>query len=288
MISSSIYFFFKGLIYRKLALVAFIIILIFAFMALLSTFLPLKGKLEVNLEKAYRPPSFEHPFGTDHLGRDMFTQVILGARDVFTGGVIVATLAILIGTGIGMLAGYAGGRVDSLLMLITDSMILIPSIPVILILAVTFGSFDPITVYIIASLWMWMSIARGTRTRIMQLKGMEFIEALKCLGVSRFHLLYKEMLPHIGPYITVEFIMAVKNSIFIIIGLMFLGVAPWSPFNWGVIFYIASFEAGSIYMPKGIFHWGSVAFVLILLQWSLMQFSRYLEEVFSPRLKEYE
>lgn len=280
--------FLRGLLVNKLALASTVVLLLFTTIALLAPLLVDPRSIEINPARRYLPPSLEHPLGTDHMGRDLLKQLVLGARDVFVMGLIVAAIAITVGTLVGLYAGYAGGNVDRVLMTLTDTLMLIPSFPLILILIATFRRMDVLSIGVISAFTMWMGYARGMRARILQIREMPFVEALRGLGVRDARIILSEILPLVSPYMIVEFVRTFRGGVFVIVGLAFLGVTPWSPYNWGTMLNIAYFQARSLFIPQGFWHWFSPLAAIVLLQWSLIEFSRYIEEVFIPRLKEYE
>ncbi|MGC8987769.1 ABC transporter permease [Infirmifilum sp.] len=282
-------YFFKGLARSWTSSFAFIGVVLFVAAGLLGQFLidPLRD-IKVDSTKIFSPPSLEHLLGTDHMGRDIFKQVILGSRDVLFSGLVTASIAISIGAVIGLLAGYAGGYIDGVLMTLTDIILLTPSFPLILILTSIFGKLDPVTVTATASLTMWPGFARGLRARIIQVKGEAFVEALWGLGFSRLRILFREVLPLVAPYIAIEYIRLFRGAIFVVVGISFLGLMPWSPYNWGTMLNVAYFQARSLFIPSGFWHWFSPLAAIIMTEWSFTQFARYLEETWIPRLKAYE
>ncbi len=282
-------YFLKGLARSRVSTLAFIGVLAFLASGLLGQYFvdPLRD-IKVDPSKVFSPPSLEHPLGTDHMGRDVLKQVILGSRDVLFSGLVTASIAIGIGTVVGLVAGYVGGHVDGALMTLTDIMLLTPSFPLILILTAIFGRLDPLTVTAAASLTMWPGFARGLRARILQIKGEAFVEALWGLGFSKLRILFSEILPLVAPYITIEFIRVFRGAIFVVVGISFLGLMPWSPFNWGTMLNVAYFQARSLFIPAGFWHWFSPLSAIIFTTWSFTQFARYLEETWIPRLKAYE
>ncbi|MEZ0345295.1 MAG: ABC transporter permease [Infirmifilum sp.] len=278
----------RGLLVNKQALVSLVMLVAFALTALLAPVIIDPSLIQIDPGKRYLWPSPEHPLGTDHMGRDILLQLALGATDVFRTGLLIAVIAITLGTLIGLYAGYSGGRKDRALMTITDTMMLIPSFPLVLILIAILGRMDILAISAVASLTMWMGYARGMRARTMQVKAMPFVEALKGLGLSNTKIILGEVFPLVAPYMIIEFVRTFRGGVFVIVGLAFLGVTPWSPYNWGTMLNVAYFQARSIFMPQGFWHWFSPLMAIVLLEWSLVEFSRYLEEVLNPRLKEYE
>lgn len=278
----------RGLKYNKPAVASLVIISLVVFSAIFSPVLVDYSKLDVDYRRVFKPPSPEFPLGTDHMGRDILSQVALGARDVLLNGLLVSTIAILIGTLVGLVAGYTGGKVDKFLMTVTDVFILIPSFPLILILISIMGRMDLLTISTISAMTMWMGYARNLRARVLQIREMPFIEALVGLGMSKARILFTEVLPMVAPYMIVEYVRLIRGGIFVIVGLAFLGIAPWSPYNWGTMLNIAYFQARSIFIPRAFTHWLSPLVAIVIFQWALLNLARYLEEVLNPRLKEYE
>ncbi len=187
----------------------------------------------VQLDAIRQSPSLAHPLGTDDLGRDILVRVLHGGRFSILIGVLAAVLGTGLGTLVGALAGYAGRRVDAVLMRITDVAYAIPSLPLLIVLASYTGA-DPASMALIIGLLSWMTTARVVRGEVLSLKEMAFVEAARSVGAGPGRLLGRHILPNaLGP-IVVGATLAVGNAIVIESSMSFLGlgVQPPTP-TWG-------------------------------------------------------
>jgi len=192
---------------------------------LVSPYNPIKG----NLAQALKPPSLEHIFGTDELGRDLFTRTFVGARTSLLIALLGTGLGASIGTVLGLIAGYLGGAVDYSLMRVADALLSIPSILIAIALVAILG---PSTTNIIISISFGLipSFMRLTRGVVVQVKNMEYIIAAKLLGLSNFRIMFKHVLPNIS-YISIsQFTLELGGSILMASGLGFLGLGVQPPY----------------------------------------------------------
>jgi peptide/nickel transport system permease protein len=189
-----------------------------------------------------RPPSWEHPFGTDPLGRDMLTRVLYGGRISLSVGLMVAAFTLLIGVPVGAWAGYFGGWVDNILMRITDAAISLPALLVLILLSATLREVNAplvernnvLTIALVISLLSWMMTARLVRAAFLTIRELEFVEAARCVGASNLRIMLRHILPNaVGPII-VESTLEVGYAILEESGLSFLGfgIQPPTP-SWG-------------------------------------------------------
>jgi peptide/nickel transport system permease protein len=187
----------------------------------------------LQLDAIRQPPTLAHPFGTDDLGRDILVRVLHGGRFSILIGVLAAVLGTGLGTLVGAVAGYAGRRVDGILMRVTDVAYAIPSLPLLIVLASYTGS-DPVSMALIIGLLSWMTTARVVRGEVLSLKEMAFVEAARSVGAGPGRILGRHILPNaLGP-IVVGATLAVGNAIVIESSMSFLGlgVQPPTP-TWG-------------------------------------------------------
>jgi peptide/nickel transport system permease protein len=195
-------------------------------------------------------PSVQHPFGTDDLGRDLLARVLLGGRVSMAVGVVAVLIAITLGTTVGAVAGFFGGRTDSLLMRITDVFLALPVLP--LLLMVTYLFRDPLKrifgpevgiflliVGVIGAL-NWMALARLVRAGFLSIKQKEFVEAARCVGASNRRLMANHILPNTLSAVIVAATVGVGQAIITESALSFLGLGfpPDMP-TWGRLLYDA-------------------------------------------------
>ena len=195
-----------------------------------------------SMAERFQPPSWQHPMGTDGLGRDQLTRILYGGRISFTVGLLVVALTLTVGVSIGAIAGYFGGWVDNVLMRITDAALSLPSLLVLILLSASLrevrsGYFERNNVLLIAlviGLLSWMTFARLVRAAFLTLREMDYVTASRSLGGSNLYIITRHILPNaIGPII-VESTLELGYAIIEESGLSFLGfgIQPPTP-SWG-------------------------------------------------------
>jgi peptide/nickel transport system permease protein len=218
--------------------VVLIVLIICTIMVPLSPYDPEVSDLASKLE----PPSWEHPFGTDALGRDMMTRVFYGGRISLFVGLTVVVITLVIGVPVGAIAGYFGGWVDNLLMRIIDAMLALPSLLILILLGAILREIDlpfvernnVLSLAIVIGLLSWMTVARLVRAIFLTVREMEYVQAARSLGASNFRIMVREILPNgLGPII-VEATLEIGWAIMEESGLSFLGfgIRPPTP-SWG-------------------------------------------------------
>ena len=219
----------------SIILVCIILAVVFAG---LSPYDPVKSDISIKNQ----PPSMAHPMGTDALGRDLMTRVLYGGRISLLVGLSVMVITLLIGVPIGALAGYFGGRVDNVLMRITDAALSLPSLLVLILLSAILREVDApflksnpvLTIAGVIGLLAWMFTARLVRASYLAIREMDFVTATRALGASNLRIIARHILPNaIGPVI-VESTLEVAYAILEESGLSYLGfgIQPPTP-SWG-------------------------------------------------------
>lgn len=272
----------------KKMLVGTIIVLLYVLAAILSLFIPVD--LSPHIEERDQPPSLNHLLGTDYAGRDNFSMIIHGSYEVLIVASLTAVIVTFVAMTIGLTSGFVGGTVDVILMRIADIALTIPGFPLIYVLA--FLLKDLANNYLvqasILSVTAWAGLARAIRSQVLSLKEKEFVEAARLLGLSKLHIIFREILPNIMPYIVVNAILAVSYAIYSQVGLYFLGVLPYSPCNWGLMLNLAFGEKQAIYGVSTGRIWQLISPILAisLIQIGLIMFSSGVEKILNPRLLE--
>jgi len=214
------------------------IIILSTIMVPLSPYDPETSDLKSRLQS----PSWEHPFGTDALGRDMLTRILYGGRISLLVGLLVVTITLSIGVPVGSIAGYFGGWIDNLLMRIIDATLALPSLLVLILLGAILREVKidfiekntVITIAVALGLLSWMTVARLVRAIFLTLRDMEYVQAARALGASNGRIILQEILPNgVGPII-VESTLGIGWAIMEESGLSFLGfgIRPPTP-SWG-------------------------------------------------------
>ena len=215
---------------------------IFAVIVLASIFAPLltpHDPAKIDLRAMLQPPSWEHWFGTDRTGRDLFARVLYGGRISILVGLGSAVLAAIIGVLIGVYTGYVGGWLDALAMRVSEAFMSFPQIILVLLLVSILGQ-SLVNLILIFTLTGWGGIYRMARARMLSLREEEYVLALRSFGLSRPLIAYKHMLPNaLGP-IMVNITLSTAAFILQEAGLSFLGLGvPLSIPTWGNILNVA-------------------------------------------------
>jgi peptide/nickel transport system permease protein len=181
----------------------------------------------------FEAPSLAHPMGTDDLGRDELTRVLIGGRLSLAVGLLATLVSVVVGTVVGALAGYLGGAADSVLMRITELFIAFPQLFILILLAALVGT-NPVTIILVIGLLRWMPVARLVRAAFLQLKQQDYVTAARTLGASGSSIMWRHILPNsLGP-IVVAASLGVAGAILTESTLSFLGLGIQLPTaTWG-------------------------------------------------------
>jgi peptide/nickel transport system permease protein len=224
-----------GAIMGSIVLSCIVLACTFAF---LSPYDPYKS----NLSERYQSPSLQHPMGTDALGRDLMTRVLYGGRVSLAVGFSVMLITLVIGVPVGAIAGYFGGRIDNILMRITDAALALPSLLVLILLGAILREVDApflksnpvLTIAFVIGILAWMFTARLVRASYLTIREMDFVFATRALGGSNLRIIALHIFPNaIGPVI-VEATLEIAYAILEESGLSYLGfgIQPPTP-SWG-------------------------------------------------------
>lgn len=191
--------------------------------------------LEQDMMKRFLPPNGEHLFGTDELGRDVFSRVIYGSRISITAGVVTVGITFFIGILYGGIAGYVGGIVDDVMMRFSELIMSFPPLILAMVIAAALGPSIFNSVFAMTIIW-WPNYARLMRSMVISLKGNEYVVAAKTLGASHVRILFKEILPNsMGPLLVMA-TLDIGNAILTFSGLSFLGLGTQPPTpEWGAM-----------------------------------------------------
>lgn len=220
---------------NHMLLAGMLIVGLFVLVALFAPFIAPYDPTLIQHDKAFLPPSFSYPFGTDNLGRDVLSRVIFGTRVSMFVGIVAVALSIFIGTSIGLAAGYYGKWVDSFLMRFTDIMLCFPTFFLILAV-VAFLNPSLTNVMIVIGLTGWMGVARIVRAEVLSLRTRDFIIAAHVGDLPAVKILFKHILPNVISVIIVSATLGVAGAILTESSLSFLGLGTQPPTpSWGNI-----------------------------------------------------
>lgn len=266
---------------NKIAMLGLVIIII---MVLLSVVMPMISPYEYSsndLQNINLPPSSTHWFGTDTLGRDMWTRVWVGGRISLAIGIVGAILPALVGIVIGGVAGYFGGIVDMLIMRTIDVLMCIPSLIFVILIMLKLGN-GPIAIVVAFALMGWMGTARNVRGLVLQLKNQEFINASRVLGASPLRLIFKHLIPNTLGIVIVGMTMSVPAAIFYEATLSFLGLGIKAPLtSWGQLLQLG--VQNYKYFPAQLF---IPAFFLSITLLAFNLFGDGMRDALDPKLRD--
>jgi oligopeptide transport system permease protein len=236
--------------------------------------------IQQHVEQAFAGPSLQHLMGTDQLGRDMLSRLMHGARISLTIGVLVQGIILVIGGTIGLIAGYAGGRTDNLLMRFTDIWYAFPDLIFVLVLVSVFGA-SLLSIFVAIGIVNWVGLARLVRGQVLSIKEKEFVESARAVGSSHLKIVLRHLVPNaLGPVI-ITLTFGIPQAIFLEAVLSYLGVGipPPTP-SWGVMIqdgYQAIFSAPN-----------QVAFPAIAVAITMLSFTFIgdgLRDALDPRMR---
>ncbi len=230
----------KTLAIRRLArypatLIGFIVVGFFVLLAIFGPLIAPFGYADQTLKDRLEPPSEKYIFGTDRYGRDVFSRVVWGSRDVFTVAGSGALIAVVLGLSLGLFSGYFGGLIDDISMRLVDVLLAIPPLLLAMIILFSLGP-SRMNVIIVVGFLYTPIVSRVVRSVVLDLKTRQFVESAKLRGESNWYILFREILPNVLPPLAVEGSMRFSYSIFLVasLGFLGLGIQPPSP-DWGMM-----------------------------------------------------
>ena len=232
-------FLFKRMLKSKFFVVGFLVAAIIVFFALIAPAIVVYDPIQSALTQRLQPPQWfsqgwhGHILGTDQLGRDVFTRLLIGAQFSLTIALIVVVLAAILGTVLGVISGYVGGIADTIIMRLCDVFLAIPNMVLAIAIMAVLGTntFNLVAVLVITG---WVQYCRLTRSNVMVVKNMEFVHASQALGASTAHIMFKQVLPNVTTPLIILFSQQFGFTILLEAALSFLnlGIQPTLP-SWG-------------------------------------------------------
>jgi peptide/nickel transport system permease protein len=276
----------RGLLYRltrnKTGVAGFVLVALIVGMTIIAP-LVVDGDNPTNTAIKWQGPTGSHWLGTDYSGKDILKQIALGGGTVVFVGFGAAAITTFIAVVLGSLAAYLRGWIDSALLQITDIVMTIPQIVLLAVLGSFFTLDSPLLLALLIGCLTWPVLMRSIRAQVLTLKEREFVEAAKLLDLGTTRVVFLEIVPNMAGYILINFIIAVTNAIYALVGLYVLGLAPLAGANWGIMIH-QGWTYGAMSIPEGTLFILAPIAVIALLQLGLVMLTRSLEEVFNPRL----
>jgi peptide/nickel transport system permease protein len=272
--------------YRKssMGMAGLVILILFLAMGLFAVFADASG---VDPSKVFGPvldpPSREFPMGTDSLGISVLTLVIQGSKISLLVGLVATVLSMTIGATIGIIAGYRGGGIDTLLMRITDFGLVIPWLALAIVLASIIGQSLGAIILVIG-VTSWPATARLVRAQVLSIRERPYIERARALGASNTHMILRHVLPNSMPVIFANTILTIAIAILSETALSFLGLGDPTKPSWGTILEEA-FESGATTL--GAWWWigfPGLCITLVVLAFTMCGFA--MDEIINPKLRD--
>lgn len=238
-----------------------------------------------NVALIWHGPTAQHWLGTNDSGQDILQMILRGGRTVIFVGFGAALLTTAIAVVIGSLAAYFRGRFDGVMLQITDIVMTIPQIVLLAVMGAFFELNSPVALAVLIGVLSWPVLMRSIRAQVLSLKEREFVEAARLLDLGTMRIVFVEIVPNMASFILINFIIAITNATYALIGLYVLGLAPMTGENWGIMINDA-WISGSMFSPSSMLYILSPVAMIVLLQLGLILLSRSMEEILNPRLRD--
>ncbi|MDD5102222.1 MAG: ABC transporter permease [Endomicrobiia bacterium] len=268
----------KKLLKNKFAVIGLTIIFLLIFVAVFASVIAPYTPSEQNLSERLLKPSMEHFFGTDDLGRDIFTRMIYGSRISLIVGFISVLIILIIGTFLGIVSGFYGGKIDYVIMRFTDIVLCFP-IFFLILLIIAFLEPNIYNVMIVIGFTSWPGLARLVRAEVLSLKEREFILVAKMMALSNIKIFTVHILPNIISPLMVYSSLAIGGAILTESSLSFLGLGVQPPMpSWG---QILTSGKDYIYIAWWLSIFPGIAILLTVLSFNLV--GEAIRDVFDPK-----
>lgn len=238
-------------------------------------------RLQVKATDILAPPDAQHLLGRDDAGKDVWSQLIYGARVSLTVGFAASFVSMFIGTSVGLISGYYGGKIGNFLMRIVDFLMVIPDLPLMLVIIAVWGR-GLFKIILVIGLLGWTYTARLVRSQTLSIKERQFVLRAKAIGASNPRIIIRHILPQVMPLIVAQAVLDISASILAESSLSFLGLGDPSLVSWGNMLNFAferavSRQAWWFLLPPG--------FAILWVTVSLILIGNSLEEIVNPRIK---
>ena len=230
-----------------------------------------------------QPGQWAHPLGTDGGGRDMLALIIIGAPNTLFVGLLASLIGMSIGIFLGFSAGFLGGRIDDTIRVGADVMITIPPLLILVVFQSAFGDVTLTMMALLIAGFVWQSPTRLIRAQVLSMKQSGYVQMAQLSGASTGHIMFREMLPNLVPYLFGSFIASVTTSIVTAVGLEVLGLGPQRIPTLGRTIYEA-INAGAL-IQNLWWWWGIPTLLLGVMFIGLLLINLGLDEVSNPRLR---
>jgi peptide/nickel transport system permease protein len=272
----------KILIRSPKFLIGAIVLLAMLALVFIYPFIDKKNPLEM-IALAYQPPGQGLILGSDNFGRDLFLELVYGIRTSMKVGLIAGLCATVIGLVIGLAAGYIGGLIDNLLTAITNIFIVIPSFIILILISVSINSRGSLVTALVIGITSWPWTARAVRAQTTSLRNRDHVNIAKISGHSTTRIIMSEILPYIGSYVVMAFVLQMASGILSEAAISMLGLGPFNTISLGIIMnWALTFEA-----PVSGAWWAFIppAFAIAVITFSLYLMNTGMDEIFNPKIR---
>ncbi len=232
--------------------------IILAFIMLISAASPLIMPYNPwQYHQAFQMPSTVHWLGTNDVGQDIFSELVLAGRVSLGVGFLAALIATVIGVAVGVFAGFRRGIFDEILMGLTDVVLIIPGLPLVILISVYLGP-GFLNIALVIGFILWPAIARVTRSRVLSLRESGYVESTRALGAGDWWIMWHHVLPNALPLIVAKFVLTLAAAMLIESSISFLGLGDPTAKSWGMMLHYAFSRGGFIremwwwYLPPGL------------------------------------
>jgi len=269
----------------RIGLIMFLSLLVIAtIFSYIDTQIRLKGVDPTTpwIAERFLPPSPQHPLGTSQNGADVLGSMLVALRNTLIIGIISGTITTVIATFLGFLSAYKGGVYDYIIRNVTDFMLVVPSWPILAVMAAYIRKIDVIGISLILSIFNWSWAARTIRSQVLSLKEKPYVDLARVSGLGDMEIVFKELMVNLLPYIVVSYANSITNAILAETGLRLIGVGPAELPTLGFLlqmYLVAGFLTTRVYVAALIVALIAMTFL------SLNFINMGLEEIYNPRLK---
>lgn len=273
---------FRQLLGNKKAMVGLTILLLIILIAIFAPFLTEYSPVK-RVGRPHQAPSWEHWMGTTRLGHDVFARLVYGARVSLAVGFGAGLAITLIGTVLGIIAGYKGGVIDEVINFFTNMVLVVPNLPLLLVLAAFIGQASPLVIAVILGLTSWAWGVRVTRSETLSIRQRDYVKSAEMLGEPSWRIMAFEIFPNLISIVGINFIGSVIFAVITEATLEFLGLGDPNTVSWGIMLYNAQNASA---LSVGAW-WDLLApcFALAVLGLGLALINFAIDEIANPRLR---
>jgi peptide/nickel transport system permease protein len=242
-------------------------------------------RLVPGAQTLFQSPSMEFPLGLDYAGRDILSHIVYGGQTVIFTAALAGVLTTLMAVTFGAMAALLGGIVDTIFNAIANFILTIPQFPLLVVIAAVITLDSRLYLAFLLAALDWPSLMRAIRAQVLSLRERDYVEAAFSLDLGLPHIIAREVMPNMISYIVISTIFSIRTAMYAQIGLVFLGLVPLQEPDWGVMIFVAR-QQGALFLREATSMLLSPIIAIALFQLSLVLFTRSLEEIFNPRLRE--